>query len=124
MSVVQIGGVDHAFLPLRTIDITGTTAAETLPIIHTSGDSFFPLVDTSVWVFLKSNGENRGKLTNLALKSNFLPLVQSSTFIDFDNAAARGSYFDHFSVVNVGVGGGGSTPTPPPSTGVVYPVYR
>ena len=123
MSVVQIGGVDHAFLPLRTTGVTGTTAAETLPLVHTSGDTLFPLyADGST--YLESSGENRAKLLPLALKSGVLPLNAYPTFIDINRADVRGSYFKPFSFVTLGIGGTSSEPTPPPTSGVVYPVYR
>ena len=124
MSTVQIGGVDHAFLPLRATSVDPTTSAELLPLIHTTGASFFPYRGISGTLFLQSSGAERGQLAPLALKSNIQPL-SPKTLIDIDSAVIRGSFLSHVSFVNIGASGsGGNQPTPPPSTGVVYPVYR
>ena len=64
------------------------------------------------------SGAGRGELYSLALLGaiNDLPLI-TPTYIEFDNAAIRGSYYSDLKLLRLGP----FRPRSSPSTGYVYP---
>ena len=116
MSVVQIGGVDHAFIS-NPVEVTGVSANDLLPLIQT----VFPF--TGGALSLTNSGDSRGELLPLALQAGVLPLIPVQPFINYNSGIIRGSQYRNLSFVILGPDGT-KLPTPPPTTGVVYPVYR
>ena len=117
MSVVQIGGVDHAFVS-NPVEVTAVNQTDLLPLVQ----SVFPL--TGGTLSLTNSGDTRGALLPLVLKAGVLPLVPIQPVINYNSGIIRGSKYRNLAFVTLGPSGSGSNSTPPPTTGVVYPVYR
>ena len=116
MSVVTIGGVDHAFISYPA-EIIGVNHTDLFPVVQ----SVFPL--TGGTLSLTNSGDSRGELTPLALLAGVLPAIPVQPIINYNSGVIRGSKYRNLAFITLGPNGS-ELPTPPPTTGVVYPVYR